>query len=152
MMMMMIFIGTLFCNLHRDANGLYLQRRSLASCLFVHTAAIDRRILEGFEETLWEQLAAYAYHVQTTAMVQDVRQPTQDLEVSALGAPLRAVNVRITKDAVDKRHVLTATRQDEDATETLVHYGTDYKQIVGVCQRCACSKYTPECRRNTGFD
>ena len=24
-MMMMIFIGTLFCNLHRDANGLYLR-------------------------------------------------------------------------------------------------------------------------------
>ena len=25
-MMMMIFIGTLFCNLHRDANGLHLRR------------------------------------------------------------------------------------------------------------------------------
>ena len=25
--MMMIFIGTLFCNLHRDANGLYLRQK-----------------------------------------------------------------------------------------------------------------------------
>ena len=27
--MMMIFIGTLFCNLHRDANGLYLRQERL---------------------------------------------------------------------------------------------------------------------------
>jgi hypothetical protein len=72
--------------------------------------------------------------------------------VAALGAPLSAADVRITKDALDKRHALTATRQDEDATEILVHYGPDYKQIVGVCQCCACSKHTPECRRNTRFD
>ena len=32
-MMMMIFIGTLFCNLHRDANGLYLRQTSVQPAL-----------------------------------------------------------------------------------------------------------------------
>ena len=33
LMMMMIFIGTLFCNLHRDANGLYLRQTSVQPAL-----------------------------------------------------------------------------------------------------------------------
>ena len=31
-MMMMIFMGTLFCNLHRDADGLYHQAPSDCNC------------------------------------------------------------------------------------------------------------------------
>ena len=39
-MMMMIFIGTPFCNLHRDANGLYLRQTS------VHDLDLSRTLTE----------------------------------------------------------------------------------------------------------
>ena len=50
----------------------------------------------------------------------------------ALGAPTSTVNVRITKDTADKRHVLIETGLSEVATEILVHYGSEYKRILGV--------------------
>ena len=65
---------------------------------------------------------------------------------------MSAVNVRITKDVVDERHVLTETGLSEVATEILVHYGSDYKQISCVCKCCACLQETPEYRRTTRFD
>jgi hypothetical protein len=68
-----------------------------------------------------------------------------------LGAPMSTVNVRIIKNA-DYRDVLTATGLSEVVEEILVHYGSDYKRIVGVCKCCACSQETPECRRTTLFD
>ena len=37
---MMIFIGTLFCNLHRDANGLYLRQTSVRPALLVAVSSI----------------------------------------------------------------------------------------------------------------
>ena len=60
---------------------------------------------------------------------------TEDYE-RALGAPMGTVNVRITKDAVDKRHALTETGLSTMATEILVHFGSDYKRILGMC-KCA---------------
>ena len=68
-----------------------------------------------------------------------------------LGAPMSTVNVRIINNA-DYRDVLTATGLSEVVEEILVHYGSDYKRIVGVCKCCACSQETPECRRTTQFD
>ena len=57
--------------------------------------------------------------------------------------------MRITKDVVDERHVLTETGLSEVATEILVHDKSDYERIVGVCKCCACLQETPECRRTT---
>jgi hypothetical protein len=39
--------------------------------VFVHTAVIDRRILEGFEETLWEQSRHITFKLQPLSRTLD---------------------------------------------------------------------------------
>ena len=72
--------------------------------------------------------------------------PTEDYGEEE-GAPITTVNVRTIKKVQRQLTVTHAPYVITENPEILVHYGPDYRRIVGVCRCCACRKARPECRK-----